>query len=119
MNYFIILLSLGLAMRGFLYYLVSVNPIGSKFNKLSIIKTDNYLEYTRDNKIAFISYIVIGSIVTTFLIILNFISKDILLNHYFICVFIIFFTDFLINIIINIKIKITNWDEENNKKEEK
>ena len=116
MNYFIILISLGLSMRGLLYYLVSVNPISSKFSKLSIIKTNDYLSYKRDNKMAFICYIVVGGIISAFLIIINFVSKDILLNNYILFLLGIFLIDFFINIIINIKIKITNWDELNNKK---
>lgn len=123
MNILVIFLSLGIVMRGVLYYIVSVKPMNSKFNYLSITKsaslknsisnTENPQEYADNNKIAGKAYFYLGLILFFMYLVIVFLFPSFFRKHYLVYFFSIFILDYLINIVISIKLKINEWEKNN------
>lgn len=127
MSIFIVILSLGVSVRGILYYIASFKSITSKFSKLSITnnmvlsnnkklyinKTENAQEYADRNKIAGKAYIALGLAFSFIYLVITILFPSLLSNHYIISIFAIMITDYCINILVAIKLKIMEWDKNN------
>lgn len=111
------LISMGIFMRGFLYYFASKMSMNSKFNKFSISKSEDALEYTEENVIGAKAYMTIGCIVSLFTIILLITFYDLVTRYWFMFIISILFIDLLTNVLVNIKLKIDKYDKEQKKGE--
>lgn len=111
------LISTGIFMRGFLYYLASKLSMNSKFKNLSISKSEDALEYTEENVIGAKAYMTIGCIVSLFTIILLITFYDLVTMYWFMFIISILFIDLLTNVLVNVKLKIDKYDKEQKKGE--
>lgn len=120
MNIILVLLSLGIFMRGVLFSLAKYR--GLKNNILSFIKTDNAEEFLYVNKLASISYMVLGSIFSFVILILNLCYPLFFRKFFFLTILAIFLTDYFCKVMIDIRLKVDKqlkeWEEEDKAKKE-
>lgn len=114
---FVLLISFGLISRGITYCFVSSKSPKSIFSKLSYNfakdkDKDTYKEY---NRIASKAYIFIGTVVFVFFIVLSVCYKDFVIKNYIFLCLAILVMDFLTNVLVTVKIKISNWDKTHQK----
>lgn len=119
-NIILVLLSLGIFMRGVLFSLAKYR--GLKNNILSFIKTDNTEEFLYVNKLASTSYMVLGSIFSFMVLILNLCYPLFFRRFFFLTILAIFLTDYFCKVMIDIRLKIDKqlkeWEEEDKAKKE-
>lgn len=115
-NILVVLISLGIFIRGVLYFFVSINSKTSKWSKISITKINDSIKYFKYNRFACLAYMFIGGIVSVFILVISLILPDFISKYYCFVILAVFMVDYLIHILVNIKIKITEWDEDNQKK---
>lgn len=120
MNIILVLLSLGIFMRGVLFSLAKYR--GLKNNILSFIKTDNAEEFLYVNKLASTSYMVLGSIFSFVILILNLCYPLFFRKFFFLTILAIFLTDYFCKVMIDIRLKVDKqlkeWEEEDKAKKE-
>ena len=111
MAFCVLIFSLGIMIKGLLYFLVASTSMKSIFSKFSILKTTDKSVYYESNKFAFTAYMFIGFIVFLFTIIMFICQRDFLTNHYYFYIAGILIMDWITNIVTHIKIKITEYDK--------
>lgn len=121
MNIILILLSLGIFMRGVLFSLAKYR--GLKDNILSFIKTDNPEEFLYVNKLASISYMTLGAIFSFMILIGNLCFPLFFRKYFFFVIIGTFLTDYFCKVMIDIRLKVDKqlkeWEEEDKKKKNK
>ena len=120
MNIILVLLSLGIFMRGVLFSLAKYR--GLKNNILSFIETDNAEEFLYVNKLASTSYMVLGSVFSFMILISNLCFPLFFRKYFFLVILCIFLTDYLCKVMVDIRLKIDKqlkeWEEEDKTKKE-
>lgn len=111
MAFCVLLFSFGLIIKGLLYFLVASTSVKSKLSNLSILKTNDKGVYYTSNKYAFTAYSVIGIIVFLFTLIMFICQNEFLTQYYLFYVAGILMMDCITNIIVHIKIKISEYDK--------
>ena len=101
---FITLMSIGLFVRGILFYLVSNQPID-----ISISSSKDWDTYSKENRLGFKAYITIGGIFSFFIIVLDFLYPRLFTNYFIISIIAILVVDFLIHSLIKLRIKLDNY----------
>lgn len=112
----ILIVSLGIFMRGFLYYLASQLPMNKKLKQISFSKSENALEYTEENYFACKAYMIIGLIYSLFTLVLIITINSFITKFWLFFILITILTDLFINTLVHIKISINNYDKNNENK---
>lgn len=115
MGLFLFIMSTGIFIRGFLYYLASKTSMNSKFRNFSISKSEDALEYTEENSLASKAYMTIGVIISLFTIILLITFYELVTNYWIVYIISILVIDLFVNVLVNIKINIDKYDKEQKK----
>lgn len=114
-NIFLILLSLGIFMRGVIYKLSKYKGI-SKDNKFSFVKTDDLNQFLYENGLASTAYMFLGGVITVCLLIFNIIFPTFFQKYFLFVMLGIFLIDYFIGVIVHIRINIDKqlkeWEEE-------
>lgn len=112
LNIVIFMISLGIFMRGAMYYYCATMPMNDKTRKISFSKSKDALEYTEENHFASKAYMCLGLIHCLFTIVLLItFNSSINRTWFFMYVLFTLLMDLLIFTLVQVKVKLNKYDK--------